>query len=139
MSARNKERIPEGPPPITRTPFPASRKVYVPGTLHPDVRVPMREISLNPTRVNGVLEENPSITVYDCSGPYTDPDVDIDVHRGLPPLCGVACRVCCHAHCTPCRRAARASACTRSPALPEQLIHYVMLAQTRILRLVGPH
>ncbi len=55
--------------------FPASKKVYEKGTIHPDVRVPMREISLT----NGE-----SIRVYDTTGPYTDPDVKIDVLRGLP-------------------------------------------------------
>lgn len=48
---------------LTREPLPASRKVYVEGS-HPGVRVPMREVSLT----NGE-----SVTLYDCSGPYTDP------------------------------------------------------------------
>ena len=59
---------------LTREPLPASRKVYVEGS-HPGVRVPMREVSLT----NGE-----SVTLYDCSGPYTDPNVAIDVTRGLP-------------------------------------------------------
>ena len=59
---------------LTREPLPASRKVYVEGS-HPGVRVPMREVSLT----NGE-----AVTLYDCSGPYTDPNVDIDVTRGLP-------------------------------------------------------
>jgi len=59
---------------LTREPLPASRKVYVEGN-HPGVRVPMREVSLS----NG-----DSVTLYDCSGPYTDPNVNIDVTRGLP-------------------------------------------------------
>jgi phosphomethylpyrimidine synthase len=68
--------------------FPASRKVYLPGTLHPDVRVPMREIALTPTRGhNGAPDErNPPLRVYDTSGPYTDPDVTIDIRQGLPRL-----------------------------------------------------
>jgi phosphomethylpyrimidine synthase len=68
-------------------PFPASRKVYVEGTL-PGVRVPMREIRLGPTRPagGGPAIENPPVTVYDTSGPYTDPEAEIDLHRGLPPL-----------------------------------------------------
>ncbi len=69
---------------------PASRKVYVPGTLHPDLRVPFREIVLGPTRVegaDGVRElPNPPLRVYDASGPYTDPGAVIDVRRGLAPL-----------------------------------------------------
>jgi phosphomethylpyrimidine synthase len=68
--------------------FPASRKVYVSGTRHSDVRVPMREIALSPTRgVAGVPDEqNPPLRVYDTSGPYTDPEVVIDLQRGLPRL-----------------------------------------------------
>jgi phosphomethylpyrimidine synthase len=75
---------------ITRGPLPASRKVYVPGVLHPDIRVPLREISQTPTREgrgNDVrLVPNPPLAVYDTSGPYTDPDAEIDVRRGLSPL-----------------------------------------------------
>ena len=68
--------------------FPASRKVYVPGVLHADVRVPMREIALMPTRGhnNGPTEENPPLRVYDTSGPCTDPEIAVDVRQGLPPL-----------------------------------------------------
>jgi len=61
---------------LTREPLPASRKVYVQGS-HDGVRVPMREVSLT----NGE-----AVTLYDCSGPYTDPNVSIDVTRGLPPV-----------------------------------------------------
>ncbi|OUS03055.1 phosphomethylpyrimidine synthase ThiC [Gammaproteobacteria bacterium 42_54_T18] len=66
-------------------PFPNSRKVYVEGSM-PGVRVPMREISLadTPTDLGG--EKNPPIYVYDTSGPYTDPDVVIDVRKGLAPM-----------------------------------------------------
>jgi len=82
------ERVPAEAAPITRTPFPKSHKVYVPGTLHPELRVPMREIALTPTRTrDGSLEHNPPVTVYDTSGPYTDPAIDIDVRRGLPRPC----------------------------------------------------
>ena len=70
---------------ITRAPFPGSTKVYVSGTLHPDIRVPMREVSLSPTinRLDGAMEVNEPVVVYDTSGPYTDPRVEIDLHRGL--------------------------------------------------------
>ena len=61
---------------LTREPLPASRKVYVQGS-HDGVRVPMREVSLT----NGE-----TVTLYDCSGPYTDPNVTIDVTKGLPPV-----------------------------------------------------
>lgn len=69
--------------------FPNSKKIYVEGTLFPDVRVPMREISLTPTHTmtpGAPDEENPPVVVYDTSGPYTDPGYAVDVHRGLPKL-----------------------------------------------------
>src|SRR5436190_825715 len=62
---------------LTREPFPASRKVHVPGALHPQLRVPMREVALS----NGE-----SASLYDTSGPYTEPEAMIDVRRGLPGL-----------------------------------------------------
>ncbi|MGH8248507.1 MAG: phosphomethylpyrimidine synthase ThiC, partial [Gammaproteobacteria bacterium] len=66
-------------------PLPASKKVYVGGPR--GIRVPMREISLHPTkRMNGQVELNPPVRVYDTSGPYTDPGVVIDLRRGLPQL-----------------------------------------------------
>ncbi len=64
---------------VTREPFAQSRKIYVAGDLHPDVRVPMREIALSRPELEPVV-------VYDTSGPYTDPGVDIDLTRGLAPL-----------------------------------------------------
>jgi len=72
---------------LSTTPFPASRKVYVTGT-NGDVLVPMREISLSPTKSanGGPPVPNEPVTVYDTSGPYTDPAVTIDVRHGLAPL-----------------------------------------------------
>ncbi len=72
---------------ITTQPFPASRKIFVNGSL-PGVRVPMREISLTPTKsMNGSAPTpNEPVTVYDTSGPYTDPAVSIDLRKGLAPL-----------------------------------------------------
>jgi len=66
-------------------PFPRSRKVYVVGS-RPDIRVPMREITLDdtPTELGG--EKNDPLYVYDTSGPYTDPDARIDLRKGLVPL-----------------------------------------------------
>jgi len=66
-------------------PLPQSRKVYVEGS-RPDIQVPMREISLadTPTGMGG--EQNAPITVYDCSGPYTDPAARIDIRSGLEPI-----------------------------------------------------
>lgn len=69
---------------ITTTPFPNSRKVFIPGAIYP-IQVAMREIQLSPTKLrNGQLETNPSVTIYDTSGPYTDTNATIDVRRGLP-------------------------------------------------------
>jgi phosphomethylpyrimidine synthase len=62
--------------------LPNSKKVYVEGS-RPDVRVPMREISQSDTPASFGAEPNPPIYVYDCSGPYTDPEVKIDIRQGL--------------------------------------------------------
>jgi phosphomethylpyrimidine synthase len=69
---------------VTR-PIPGSRKIHVAGS-RDDLRVPMREIvqSQTPTLFGG--EDNPAITVYDTSGPYSDPDVRVDLAAGLAPL-----------------------------------------------------
>ncbi|HEY6169730.1 MAG TPA: phosphomethylpyrimidine synthase ThiC, partial [Verrucomicrobiae bacterium] len=67
--------------------LPGSRRVRVPGQLHPDVRVPMREIELAPTKsFNGQIEVNEPVRVYDTSGPWGDPDFTGNVENGLPPL-----------------------------------------------------
>ncbi|MBM3804127.1 MAG: phosphomethylpyrimidine synthase ThiC [Acidimicrobiia bacterium] len=75
---------------ITCGPLPASRKVYLPGAIYPDLRVPMREIAQTPTQQHGPAGnrpvDNPPVTVYDTSGPYTDPTVHIDVRTGIAPL-----------------------------------------------------
>jgi len=63
-------------------PFPNSRKIYIEGS-RADIRVPMREISLSDTHTQKGVEHNPAITVYDTSGPYSDPDVTIDIREGL--------------------------------------------------------
>ena len=66
-------------------PLPNSRKIYVTGS-RPDLRVPMRKIAQadTPTAFGG--ERNPPIFVYDCSGPYGDPQAAIDIRQGLPAL-----------------------------------------------------
>ncbi len=64
-------------------PFPASRKIHVEGS-RPDIRVPMREVTLTATHTNQGIEENPPVYIYDTSGPYTDPDARIDLLAGLP-------------------------------------------------------
>ncbi len=66
-------------------PLPGSRKVYVSGP-H-GIQVPMREISLTPTKgMSGEVEISPPVLVYDTSGPYTDPAIFIDLRKGLPEL-----------------------------------------------------
>ena len=70
---------------VSREPYPNSTKIYVQGSL-PDIRVAMREVAQSPTEVGGKMIPNPPITVYDTSGPYTDPSVAIDVREGLAPL-----------------------------------------------------
>ncbi len=67
-------------PKITTGELPASRKIYVAGEVHADIRVPMREISTHPTAGEAPLP------VYDSSGPYTDPNVVTDIKKGLAPL-----------------------------------------------------
>lgn len=73
---------------LTRS-LPASKKVYIQGS-RPDIQVPMREITLTDTPVGGfgreTAEYNPPFYVYDTSGVYTDPNVEIDLTRGLPKL-----------------------------------------------------
>jgi phosphomethylpyrimidine synthase len=66
-------------------PLAGSRKIYVTGS-RPDIRVPMREIVQSDTPAAMGAEKNPPLTVYDTSGPYTDPEARIDIRKGLPPL-----------------------------------------------------
>ncbi|NND77979.1 MAG: phosphomethylpyrimidine synthase ThiC [Flavobacteriales bacterium] len=80
-----KEIVPSSESKITRDPFPASRKIYVKGELS-GVNVPMREISLTDTKLNGKIEPNKPVIVYDTSGPYTDSNIEIDIKKGLPKM-----------------------------------------------------
>ena len=67
--------------------LPASTRVYVPGEIHADVRVPMREIEVSDTKsYTGAIEKNAPVRVYDCSGPWGDPDFKGSVEKGLPAL-----------------------------------------------------
>ncbi|TYP77131.1 phosphomethylpyrimidine synthase ThiC [Aquimarina intermedia] len=70
---------------ITTTPFPASRKIYVSGTMHPEIKVAMREIQLEDTTDSYTKKKTPNqpVTVYDTSGPYTDSAKNVDVHNGI--------------------------------------------------------
>ena len=74
---------------LSTSPLPASRKVYVSNKRGGDVRVAMREISVSPTQggfaANGDRRDNSPLTVYDTSGPYTDPAAKIDLRKGLAP------------------------------------------------------
>ena len=63
--------------------LPASKKVYIQGS-RPDIQVPMREIELTDTPTGLGGEHNPPLMVYDTSGVYTDPNVEIDLNKGLP-------------------------------------------------------
>nr|WP_310524387.1 phosphomethylpyrimidine synthase ThiC [Polymorphobacter sp.] len=64
--------------PITTGPLPGSRKIHIPGTLFPDIRVAMREVALEPSA------NEPPVRIYDTSGPYTDSTTNIDIAAGLP-------------------------------------------------------
>jgi phosphomethylpyrimidine synthase len=67
--------------------LPASKKVFVAGIIHPDVRVPMREIELSLTKsFSGAIEVNEPVRVYDCSGPWGDPNFNGKSDEGLPAL-----------------------------------------------------
>ncbi|MDZ7661042.1 phosphomethylpyrimidine synthase ThiC [Thiohalophilus sp.] len=67
---------------VTR-PFPSSKKTYVTGS-RDDIRVPLREVECTPTHTEQGEEHNLPIYIYDTSGPYTDPQVSIDLRKGLP-------------------------------------------------------
>jgi len=67
--------------------LPASSRVYVSGVIHPEIQVPMREITLAPTKAfNGRIEQNEPVRVYDCSGPWGDPAFHGNSAEGLPAL-----------------------------------------------------
>lgn len=72
--------------------YPGSEKVYMQGTIYPDIRVGMRRVSLTPTvTIDGnkrTETPNAPVYIYDTSGPYSDPDVEIDLNKGLPHLRG---------------------------------------------------
>ncbi|MFL3666389.1 MAG: phosphomethylpyrimidine synthase ThiC [Verrucomicrobiota bacterium] len=73
--------------PSSQDQLPNSKRVYVNGTIHPDVRVGFREISQSPTKsLSGDVKDNSPVRVYDTSGPWGDPDFEGDVAKGLPAL-----------------------------------------------------
>jgi phosphomethylpyrimidine synthase len=68
-------------------PLPGSKKVYVPGKLHPELRVPFRQVQVGDSKTyNGRSEPNQPVRLYDCSGPWGDPDYAGTVETGLPAL-----------------------------------------------------
>ena len=74
---------------ITRTPFPSSDKVYMQGKLFPEIKVAMRKVNLTPTVTVGengkrIFKENDPVYIYDTSGPFSDPDIEIDLQKGIP-------------------------------------------------------
>lgn len=74
---------------ISSGPFTASKKIYVKGKIH-DIKVAMREVHLSDTvnkfKTDTPVEKNPPVTIYDTSGPYTDPNIELDLKKGLPKL-----------------------------------------------------
>ena len=72
-----KKRVADATGAVPTGPRPGRRKVYEPGVIHPDLRVPFAEIAVHPSA------NEPPVTVYDPSGPYTDPEAAIDIHKGL--------------------------------------------------------
>ena len=74
--------------PHSSEPLPNSKRVYLPGKLHPDIRVPMREVELAPTSFNDAVEPNEPVRMYDCSGPWGDPSFSGTSDKGLPALAG---------------------------------------------------
>jgi phosphomethylpyrimidine synthase len=75
MNAPTPRILPTGT--VATGPIPGSTKVYVPGVLYPELRVPFREVQVHPSA------GEPPVTIYDPSGPYTDPNVTIDIEQGL--------------------------------------------------------
>ncbi len=84
---KKKDTAPQGNV-ISTKPFPNSKKIYVSGNIHPQINVAMREIALDDTTdsFTGKKIPNQPVTVYDTSGPYTDPSKEINVHDGIEPI-----------------------------------------------------
>lgn len=91
MSNKKEIKIPGKTSNITRDPFPASEKIYVNGEIHKDIKVAMRQINLTDseamfTKGEFIKEKNEPVVVYDTSGPFTDPNIEIDVKKGVPAI-----------------------------------------------------
>ncbi|WP_281301751.1 MULTISPECIES: phosphomethylpyrimidine synthase ThiC [unclassified Iodidimonas] len=70
----------QAPISVTTGPLPASKRIYIAGEQHPDIRVPLRQIDLHPSA------KEPPVVVYDTSGPFTDPAQYVDIESGVPRL-----------------------------------------------------
>ncbi len=84
-------KIPNAESQITREPFPGSEKIYVSGKIHTNMKVAMRQINLTESKAmfskgEFVKPQNDPVVVYDTSGPFTDPSIEIDVKQGIPPI-----------------------------------------------------
>ena len=70
--------------------YPSSEKVYLSGKLYPEIKVGMRRVRLTPTVTfegeKRHVEENKPVYIYDTSGPYSDPNIEIDLKKGLPKM-----------------------------------------------------
>lgn len=91
MSNSKVVKIPNKGSNITREPFPGSEKIYVSGEIHKDIKVAMRQINLTDseamfTKGEFIKEKNEAVVVYDTSGPFTDPSIEIDVKYGVPAI-----------------------------------------------------
>lgn len=89
--SKKEVKIPNANSKITREPFTGSEKIYVKGEIHKDIRVAMRQINLADsqamfTKGEFVKDKNDPVVVYDTSGPFTDPDIEIDVKKGVPAI-----------------------------------------------------
>ncbi len=87
MSAVRNEIAADGGSSIRIDSYPASEKIYIEGS-RPDIQVPMRKITLSDTPAHFGAEKNPPLFVYDTSGVYTDPSVNVDLHKGLGSIRG---------------------------------------------------
>jgi len=91
MSNKKEVKIPGKTSNITRDPFPGSEKIYVAGEIHKDIKVGMRQINLTDseamfTKGEFIKEKNEPVVVYDTSGPFTDPNIEINVKQGVPAI-----------------------------------------------------
>ncbi len=83
----SKDKVAEYAEIDNQEPLPASKRIYITGSLYSSVRVPMREVRLSPTKkIDGTLEKNEPVRLYDCSGPWGDPDFHGEVTEGLSAL-----------------------------------------------------